>query len=112
MKKVIITGGRNYEDEEKLYNILTLINPDIIIQGGAFGADHLARDWATFNRIECITVLADWAKHGKAAGPIRNIEMLDTNTDAIVIAFPGGKGTKHCTEAALKRNMIVLNVLE
>ena len=36
---------------------------------------------------------ADWDKHGKAAGPIRNKQMIDEGKPDLVIAFPGGRGT-------------------
>jgi hypothetical protein len=41
---------------------------------------------------------ADWTKHGKAAGPIRNQEMID-EADALA-AFPGGRGTADCVRRA------------
>lgn len=54
---------------------------------------------------------ADWKKYGRAAGPIRNNEMLDSDPD-VVLAFHDSletsKGTKHCVEQALKRGMTVL----
>lgn len=112
MKKVIVTGGRDYEDFAMLCDILEFINPDVIIQGGARGADSMARDWAKFSQKEIVTFNADWDKHGKAAGPIRNAEMLDSHRDALVIAFPGGRGTESCIKLALERNMIVLKVFE
>jgi hypothetical protein len=36
---------------------------------------------------------ADWAKHGRAAGPIRNKQMLEEGKPDLVVAFPGGQGT-------------------
>ncbi len=42
--------------------------------------------------MECIVCAAKWETYGKAAGPIRNREML-LNLPALVVAFPGGKGT-------------------
>jgi hypothetical protein len=43
--------------------------------------------------IEVVACPADWEKHGKAAGPLRNEEMLIDYKPKRVIAFPGGKGT-------------------
>lgn len=76
--------------------------PSRIIHGDCRGADWLARDWAKRLAIGCIAVEADWATHGPKAGPIRNQMMLDTFTPSIVIAFPGGKGTKDIVRRARK----------
>lgn len=110
MNKVIITGGRDYSDYVMFEEVMNVINPSIIVQGGATGADQLAREWADIKELECITYDADWNKNGKAAGPIRNRQMLKDNPDAIVIAFPGGKGTANCIKEAIALNMIVLEV--
>jgi hypothetical protein len=36
---------------------------------------------------------AEWDKHGRAAGPIRNQQMLDDGKPDLVLAFAGGRGT-------------------
>jgi len=107
---VIVTGGRDYEDYAMVADVLDLFDADLIIQGGAAGADRMARDYAYQNNIICETVKADWNKHGKAAGPIRNLEMLKKYPNAVVVAFPGGKGTENCVKQAASLNMIVLTV--
>ncbi len=45
-------------------------------EGGARGADRLARVWAQLGGIEVETHPAQWERDGKAAGPIRNRAML------------------------------------
>lgn len=109
--KIIVTGGRYYKDYAMLDDVLNLF-PQVscIIQGGATGADLLAREYAKDNDIKCKTYDAEWDIHGKAAGPIRNRIMLKENKDSIVIAFPGGKGTENCIQEAVKLNMIILRV--
>jgi hypothetical protein len=115
MSTVIITGSRDWTDGSKLSDCLDIENMTspitLLVQGGARGADHHALRWATINGIKCITVHADWDQHGKAAGPIRNIEMLDGFPYARVIAFPLGKsiGTRHCMREAVKRGIKVTN---
>lgn len=65
-----------------------------LIEGGALGADRLARRWAyTVGGITVETFPADWGAHGKAAGPIRNQRMIDEGKPDVVLAFPGGRGT-------------------
>jgi hypothetical protein len=65
------------------------------------GADRLADDWCAVNWIVPETYPADWDKYGKAAGPIRNQQMLDTGID-LVLAFPTkeSKGTWHMVKIA------------
>jgi hypothetical protein len=110
MKEVIVTGGRDYSDKVTLNSVLDLIDPDVVIQGGASGADKLAKEWAESHEKTCFTHEADWNRHGKAAGPIRNREMLKEYSSATVVAFRGGKGTADCVMAALQKDMIVLQV--
>lgn len=99
MMKVLVCGGREYSDREAVYRALDDLNHKhgrlTIIQGGARGADRLACDWA-FSRapnVHLINEPADWGKHGKAAGVIRNQKMLDKHKPDLVLAFPGGRGT-------------------
>lgn len=67
--------------------------PDVtVISGGAKGADNLGIHWATVNWTKLEVFPADWEQHGKAAGHIRNQQMLDSGVD-IAVQFPGGKGT-------------------
>lgn len=112
MKTIVVTGGREYSDKTKVKEVLDLIRPDFIVQGGATGADQLAKEWADANGIKCHTEEAEWTKYGKPAGHIRNAKMLDDNPTAIVVAFPGNKGTANCIKNAKDRLMIVLKVLE
>jgi hypothetical protein len=71
----------------------------------------MAKDWAAERQIPVETFEADWATHGKAAGPIRNRKMLDAGAD-LVLAFPVGNsktspGTWDCIEAAAERGIPV-----
>lgn len=110
IKTVIVTGGRDFSDKEKVFSALTEINPDTVIQGGANGADSLARDFAKSNNKKLITFHADWKAHGKSAGPIRNGEMLKANPEAIVVAFKGGAGTENCVLQAETLNMKIMRI--
>jgi precorrin-6x reductase len=61
--------------------------------GDAGGADALASAWSLVYGIPNRRYVAKWGKHGRAAGPIRNQQMLEDNPIDLVIAFPGGAGT-------------------
>ncbi len=110
MKVVIVTGGRHYSNKERVYATLDILKPDLIVNGGAKGADTLANQYALDKNIKCRVFEADWEEHGKSAGPIRNKEMLEAYINATVVAFEGGKGTKNCVEQAIKKSMMVINV--
>jgi hypothetical protein len=106
--RVLVTGGRNYEDAQVVSSALSLLKATEVAQGGASGADRLAALWAHDKGVPCVTFAADWAKHGKAAGPIRNRTMLDTFRPDVVAAFPGGRGTEHMVSYADDRGVPVV----
>lgn len=66
---------------------------EVLIHGAARGADQLAGEWAKSRGVSLDVYPADWDKHGRSAGPIRNGRMLVDGKPDMVIAFPGGKGT-------------------
>lgn len=94
--KLLVCGGRDYRDWETLYRVLDeyLDRTDLLIHGGAAGADVMAGDWAAHRGVHVATVLAQWDRYGKRAGYLRNAAMLRLAPD-MVIAFPGGKGTRN-----------------
>lgn len=71
-------------------------HPIHIIQGGAEGADGVAREWAQSKCYPVTTFYANWTLHGKKAGPIRNREMVRESDPHLGVAFPGGAGTRNC----------------
>jgi hypothetical protein len=105
--RVLVCGGRDYSDSEYLFQALDAVNPDEICHGGARGADELAGAWAKSRSIKCKVFHADWAKHGKGAGPIRNKQMLVEFKPDCVIAFPGGRGTANMISQAQKAGIPV-----
>jgi hypothetical protein len=75
--------------------------PDlVVIEGGAKGADTIAREWARERGLHVQEYLAEWAKYGKRAGFLRNERMLREGKPDAVIAFPGGSGTAMMCEIA------------
>lgn len=112
--KVLVCGGRDYEDFCFLDDKLTEIAQgperlEMIIQGGAKGADSLAWDWAYMNNIPCLRVPALWKKYGKSAGYYRNKLMLELITPDVVVAFPGGVGTQMMIELATRAGIKVID---
>ena len=77
--KVVIAGSRHIKDKSLLLAAILESGFDIdcIIHGDATGADRLGKQYADENQIPQVAFPADWEKNGKAAGPIRNSEMID-----------------------------------
>lgn len=113
--KILVCGGRSYGDVDKVFEILDCINTltpiSYLVHGNAKGADRLAEDWAIQAKVCPLSYPADWEKHGKTAGPIRNKQMLDNNPDIrLVVAFPGGAGTKNMAALAKARDIKVMEI--
>ncbi len=111
MKFVIVTGGRDYLNVDKVFKTLDFLQPDRVIEGGCpTGADAFARKWCELNKVNNHTVHAEWDRHGKSAGPLRNKKMLELYPNATVVAFTGGRGTANCVDIANQMNMLVVKV--
>ena len=112
--RVIVCGGRNYNDHVKICESLNAMHHkhgiDLIIEGGANGADAHAATWATNNEVPRCTFHANWKKLGKRAGPVRNENMIVLGKGDCLIAFSGGIGTKSMTSLARKHGLLVWEV--
>lgn len=110
--RLLVCGGRDYADAVFLFRTLDDLHAvhqfRDFLQGGARGADRLAKQWAATHpeivRWEC---KADWRRYGNAAGPIRNTRMLEWLPD-LVVAFPGGTGTADMVQKARAANVEVI----
>lgn len=112
--KVLVTGGRDYEDADGVRQVLSQLHADkgidLLVEGGACGVDFYASTWALKHGVAKETYDADWARHGLKAGPIRNTEMLGKHAYDLVVAFPGGAGTSDMVRKAKARGLTVLEV--
>ena len=95
--RLIICGGRDFQDYDLLrsrLDRLTAYYENIrIVSGHARGVDTFAEQYAAEKGIPISVFPAEWAKYGKAAGPIRNRAMLDFAKEEtpVVAAFWDGK---------------------
>lgn len=100
---VVVTGSRDWTDAKAIHGDLAAVEATGrlwgIVEGDARGADRIAgRGWASKARrrgVGWVSVPADWATHGKAAGPIRNRLMLayavqarEIGVTPVVLAYP------------------------
>ncbi|HYE75101.1 MAG TPA: SLOG family protein [Blastocatellia bacterium] len=104
---VLITGDRNWTNYESIYKRLKkLPKTAIIMHGCARGADILAQKAARKLKLKYKRYPAKWKLYGRAAGPIRNREMLDKNPDLVIAFHPNikkSRGTKDCLNEAKRR---------
>lgn len=103
--RILVTGSRHWTDREVIESALSKATGEhperhTLIHGNAKGADTLAAEtvWSWVKKwggwdIEAFP--ANWTKHGRAAGPIRNAQMLTKGKPDLVLAFPlpGSVGT-------------------
>lgn len=110
--KVLVCGSRKYQKWSVVLDVLDRLlageSQIHVIEGGAKGADFLARRWAVTRKQPYTEIKAEWKLHGLAAGPIRNRQMLDLKPD-LVVAFHDdlglGVGTKDCVDEAHRRGI-------
>ena len=104
--KLAIIGSRTFQNYSILIKELDSKKDKItlVISGGAQGADSLGEKWAKGNNIPTLIFPADWDKHGKAAGFIRNQDIID-NCDCCIAFWDGkSKGTAHSISLCEKQN--------
>lgn len=119
MKRILVTGSREWSDEIAVINALNLAafmlqaaqlrEPEItLVHGGAQGLDAIAARIARSRGWIVEEHRADWRVHGKAAGPVRNAEMVKLGADLCVafpVPLPSGKngisGTTDCYRRAI-----------
>jgi hypothetical protein len=99
--RIIVCGSRTFTDRTAINRVLNgfwwpLETPEsvadhgtlTIVEGAALGADTFAADWARAHEgVMLVEYAAEWHKHGRSAGPIRNQLMLDSQVPDLVIAF-------------------------
>lgn len=111
--KVIITGGRDFDNYELFKETLNYLFGALAVKliAGAcdrgtltyarqdgtkvYGADGLTERYAAEFGYDFYPYPANWNKYGKAAGPIRNSEMIKTGAEVCIGFWDGkSKGTK------------------
>jgi hypothetical protein len=113
--RVLICGARDYPNRakvEKFLDVLLAQYPDtlVLIEGKCpRGADLYAHEWGRKNLPleRHLSFPANWDKYHKAAGPIRNQQMLDEGKPDVVVAFGGlnGVGTNDMVRRSKKAGL-------
>lgn len=115
VSRVLVCGGRRYNNRDKFMGVMRDLDADEgpfnhLINGGAGGADYLARQWADIHCVPISHYPANWKQFGRAAGPIRNQQMLDEGRPDLVIAFSGGPGTADMVARAKSAGVRIIQV--
>lgn len=114
--RLLVCGSRDWADRDAMYGFLdrlaALYDIDVVIEGEARGADMMAAEWAEARGYSVLRFPADWSRHGKRAGPIRNEQMLVEGKPDLVVAFhphiAESKGTADMVRRARKAEVDVL----
>lgn len=118
--KIIIAGGRDFNNYDLLVkevsHILTTslvhipLNEFEIVSGTASGTDKLGEKFSKDYKLKLKQFPADWTKHGKSAGYIRNKQMAEY-ADALIAFWNGeSKGTQHMINSAREKGLIIYKI--
>ena len=113
--RYLFCGSRDLSGSWRIWNALQDIVATqglnhTIVHGGARGADEITGYYAERFGFKVEVHAADWGTHGKAAGPIRNKEMLDSGIDAVyaftTATLAESKGTANMVAQATKAGVL------
>lgn len=118
--KVIVAGGRDFDDYELLSKKLDKMRQVIlandladdmeIVCGKARGADSLGERWGREHHVSVAEFPADWDKYGRSAGPRRNKQMGEY-ADTLLAFWDGeSRGTKHMIDYSTEKGLNVFVV--
>lgn len=116
--RLIVAGSRSFNDFELLsrevYETLDAFalqgHTVSIVSGGARGADALGELWAKKFGVPVHRFPADWNRYGRRAGYLRNMEMAEFATDALIFWDGVSPGSRHmiaiCAEFDLPHRVV------
>lgn len=114
--RLLVTGGREYDDAWRVRKVLQGLDIafgiEVLIHGGARGADSLADDWWFENepRVKRIVERPDYDRYPPRLAPLRRNDKLFTHSPDLVVAFPGGGGTAYTVRKAKSLHVPVIEV--
>lgn len=111
--RVLVTGSRSWDDHDTVRAALAVARwdaagPMVVVHGACTsGADAIASWWCRqFARTKGLGITeerhpADWERHGRRAGFVRNAEMVALGAD-VCLAFirAASPGASHCARLA------------
>jgi hypothetical protein len=100
--RLIVSGGRAVTDvdlvqsglSEHIAQLASVGNRvTMIIHGMASGVDTIAGNYGRDHNLRIVEFPADWERYGRAAGPIRNKEMIEYGDELLAFWDGKSKGT-------------------
>ena len=122
MMRLLITGSRDWSRADLIHAALDAALSELVtgpadivtlVHGACpTGADAIAAAYWSQLGLPVEAHPADWIRHGRAAGPVRNAMMVNAGAD-LCLAFPKGasRGTRGCLRLAQQAG-IPVRVLE
>jgi len=113
----IVTGSRRWADAQAIFDALEAYGPDLVVHGGARGADRFAGEWAHEHGVETRVVEPEPGPFAGKAPLVRNRELMaygrgraDAGDEVMCFAFPlpGTGGTWDAIRAAKRWGVEVL----
>ena len=114
-----IVGSRNFNNYDMLKAavlkvleewIIKVQDVENIVSGGANGVDKLVEKFSDefkINKILFPVTKEEWNTYGKAAGPRRNIKIVNASTHLISFPSRNGSGTQSTISLAEKKGIPV-----
>ena len=101
---LIVAGSRTFDDLNKLCAALDFYTQDLevveVVSGCARGADTLGEQWAYLRGVPVKKFPADWDRHGRRAGFVRNAEMAGYGSHLVLFWDGKSRGSQHMLNLA------------
>jgi len=100
--KIAVVGARQYPDRVHVERFVRFLPGDWeIVSGGASGVDTFAQDAAASQHRPYTVFYADWNRVGKAAGMLRNTEIVDASDCVVAFIHGPSRGTMDTVRKAV-----------
>lgn len=101
--RVAVIGSREFPDAALVRRYVhRLPLAATVVSGGARGVDTWAVEEAGKRGMAVDVIPADWEKHGKKAGPMRNQQIVDSVDMLMAFWYGSSRGTRDAVERAKK----------
>lgn len=105
-----VVGSRRWKEKALLFDVLddwikVIGKPDLVVSGGADGADILGETWAKSRGIETDIKYPEWRKEGFMAGINRNADIVNPASHMVAFFLPFSGGTMNSLKRALGRHL-------